>query len=149
MYSSIRRRIGNCAIAALLSLFLLLFSSCGRTPAKIDANAYAKEIAQWQTQRLAELKSEDGWLTLVGLFWLKEGNNRMGSDKSNDIVLSPEQIGTQSAVFVLKDGVVQFEALPKSGFTVAGKPVTQLELNSDQDGSPTVMLLGSLTFQII
>jgi uncharacterized protein (DUF1684 family) len=130
-----------------------LFTSCARTKPKpqIDANAYAKEIEQWHAERLAGLKSEDGWLTLVGLFWLKEGNNRIGSDKSNDIVLTKEQIGSQSGVFVLQNGAVQFEAPPTSGFTVAGKPVTQLELKSDEDGagSPTVLQSGSITFQII
>jgi len=150
MHSVIRPRIRIRTAGALLSLSLLLFNSCVRPSSKIDANAYAKEIAQWQTQRLTELKSEDGWLTLLGLFWLKEGNNKIGSDKSNDIVLSNEQMGPQSGVFVLKNGVVQFAAQPKSGFTVAGKPVTQLvELKSDADGSPTVLQLGSLTFQII
>jgi uncharacterized protein len=49
----------------------------------------------------------------------------------------------------LKNGLVQFEAPPKSGFTVEGKPVTHLELKSDADSSPTVLHLGSLTFQII
>jgi uncharacterized protein (DUF1684 family) len=148
MYS-FRRTTGNFAIAALLSVLVLLLSTCARTSPKIDANAYAKEIEQWQAERLAGLKSEDGWLTLVGLFWLKEGNNKIGSDKSNAIVLTTEQIGTQSGVFVLKNGAVQFKAPPTSGFTVAGKPVTQLELKSDDDRSPTVLQLGSLTFQII
>src|SRR5258706_15388064 len=83
-----------------------------------DAGAYAKEIAQWQAQRLADLKSEDGWLTLGGLFWLKEGDNKIGSDKSNDIVLSPGKIGAQTGAFVLKNGIVQFETPPKSRFTV-------------------------------
>jgi uncharacterized protein (DUF1684 family) len=148
MYS-IRRTTGNFTIAALLSVLVLLLSSCARTSPKIDANAYAKEIEQWHAERVAGLKSEDGWLTLVGLFWLKEGENRIGSDKSNDIILTKEQIGTQSGVFILKNGAVQFEARPRSGFTVAGQPVTQLELKSDEDGSPTVLQSGSLTFQII
>jgi uncharacterized protein (DUF1684 family) len=150
MHSFIRRRVRIRTTVALLSLSLLPLSSCARPSSKIDTNAYAKEIAQWQTQRLAELKSEDGWLTLVGLFWLKEGDNKIGSDKSNDIVLSNEQIGPHGGVFVLKNGVVQFGAPPQSGFIVAGKPVTQpVELKSDEDGSPTVLQLGSLTFQII
>jgi uncharacterized protein (DUF1684 family) len=135
--------------SALLAASLLLFSSCARISPKIDASAYAKEIEQWQTKRLAELKSDDGWLTLVGLFWLKEGDNKFGGDNSNDIVLANEKIGAQSADFLLKNGVVKFTAQPSSGFTVAGKPVTQLELKSDEDGSPTVLQLGSLTFQII
>ncbi|HXI62459.1 MAG TPA: DUF1684 domain-containing protein, partial [Pyrinomonadaceae bacterium] len=118
---------------------------------KIDANTYANEIEQWQKQRLADLKSEDGWLTLAGLFWLKEGHNKLGSDKSDDIVLAKEKIGAESADFLLTKGGVQFATRPNSGFTVAGKPVTQLELKSDEDGagSPTVLQLGSLTFQII
>ena len=135
--------------SALFAVSLLLLNSCARTSPKIDASAYAKEIAQWQAQRLADLNSEDGWLTLVGLFWLKEGDNKIGSDKSNDIVLSPEKIGTQTGAFVLKNGIVQFETPPKSGFTVEGKPLTHLVLKSDEEGSPTVLHLGSLTFQII
>jgi uncharacterized protein (DUF1684 family) len=129
---------------------LLLLCSCARlSPKRIDPNLYAKEIAQWQTERLTELKSESGWLTLIGLFWLKEGDNKLGSDPTNEIVLPASKISAQSAVFVMKNGVVQFEAPPKSDFTVDGKPVTHLELKSDVDGSPTVLHLGSLTIQLI
>ncbi len=133
-----------------LSVCVLLLCSCTRTsPKKIDPNIYAKEIAQWQTERLAELKSENGWLTLIGLFWLKEGDNRLGNDPGNDIVLPQSKINAHDVLFVMKNGVVQFDAPPKSGFTVEGKPVTHLELKSDVDGSPTVLHLGSLTIQLI
>src|SRR6266550_295510 len=115
-----------------LSVGVLLLGSCARTSPKIDVNAYNKEIAQWQTQRLTELKGENGWLTLVGLFWLKEGDNRLVSDPSNDMVLPAAKLGAQSGVFTLKNGLVMFEAPPKSGFTVDGKPVTRLELKSDE-----------------
>src|SRR5881396_2912322 len=78
-------------------LIVTLLGSCSRKQPKpyIDDAAYAKEIAQWQTQRLTELKSEGGWLTLVGLFWLKEGDNKLGSDASNDMVLPPGKLGAQ------------------------------------------------------
>ena len=150
MRSVIKRRVRNSTSLVLLALFFVLVGSCTRTsPKKIDPNVYAREIAQWQTERMAELKSEGGWLTLIGLFWLKEGENKLGSDTTSDILLQPDKIGKQSAVFVLKNGVVQFAAPPKSGFTVEGKPVTHLELKSDVDGSPTVLHLGSLTIQLI
>jgi uncharacterized protein (DUF1684 family) len=150
MRSVMKRRIGTTlGLAVPCFLFFVLGSSCTRTSPKIDANAYAKEIEKWHSERLAELKSEDGWLTLAGLFWLKEGHNKVGSDKSNDIVLTKEMIGARSADFLLKNGIVQFGAQPDSGFTVAGKPVAQLDLKSDEDGSPTVLQLRSLTFQII
>ena len=34
-------------------------------------------------------KADGGWLTLAGLFWLKEGPNRFGTDPSSDFVLPP------------------------------------------------------------
>jgi len=140
------------AIGTLLALSLLvlasLCASCSRQPkSKIDPDSYAKEIDAWHQERWASLKSEDGWLTLVGLFWLKEGENKFGSDKANDIVLSKSD--AHSGVFVLKNGVVRIETSPKTGVTSEGKPVSSLELKSDVDGSPTVLHLGSMSLQII
>jgi len=143
--------------SASLRLALLIFAtaclvySCARTPPKpqIDPAAYAKEIDQWRAERWASLKSEDGWLTLVGLFWLKEGDNKFGSDPGNEIVLPQTKIVPQAGLFILKDGAVRIETPIKTGFTVDGKPVDSLALKSDLDGSPTVLHLGSLSFQII
>jgi hypothetical protein len=132
-------------------VFATIFSSCSRTPPrpKIDANVYAKEIGQWQAERWKSLKSEDGWLTLLGLFWLKEGEQKFGSDAANEIVLPKEKISAYLGTLTVKDGAVRFEAPAKTGFTVDGKPVTNLELRSDADGSPTILRLGSLSFQLI
>jgi uncharacterized protein (DUF1684 family) len=142
---------GTTGVTLALSLFILaaLFGSCSRwqPKSKIDANAYAKEIEAWRAERWATLKSENGWLTLVGLYWLKEGENKFGSDATNDIVLAKS--GAHDGAFVLKDGVVRIETTQKTGFTVDGKPVSGLVLKSDDDGSPTVLHLGSLSFQII
>ena len=151
MRSVIKRNVRNSTSLVLLTLFCLLVGSCARTQPKprIDADTYAKEIDVWHQERWSSLKSEGGWLTLIGLFWLKEGENKLGSESVSDIVLPPGKIGKQSAIFVLKNGVVQLEAPPKSGFTVEGKPITHLELKSDVDGSPTVLHLDSLSFQII
>jgi hypothetical protein len=131
--------------------FATIFSSCSRTQPrpKIDANAYAKELGQWQAERWKSLKSEDGWLTLLGLFWLKEGENKFGSDAANEIVLPKEKVSGYLGTLTVKDGVVRFEAPAKTGFTVDGKPVSTLELRSDADGSPTILRLGSLSFQLI
>jgi uncharacterized protein (DUF1684 family) len=146
-----RIQTGSARITLALSLlmFASLFASCSRNQprAQIDPNTYVKEIEQWHTERWASLKSDDGWLTLIGLFWLKEGENKFGSDTANDIVLVKSD--AHSGVFMLKDGVVRIETTQKTGFTVDGKPVSSLELKSDADGTPTVLHLGSLTFQII
>ena len=147
--AGINRRIGKPASVALLTLSFILLGSCTPPAPKIDPVAYAKEVAQWQTHRLTELTGETGWLTLVGLFWLKEGDNKLGSDPGLDIVLPKDKVPSYAAIFIVKNSRIQFDAPLKSGFTVDGKPATHLELKSDDDGSPTVLHLGTLTLQII
>src|SRR5579875_52537 len=70
--------------------------------------SYTDSIHEWQQQRDKSLRSPDGWLTLVGLFWLKPGNNTIGSAGDNDFVLprgsAPEHVGTLR----LQDGKVTF-----------------------------------------
>jgi uncharacterized protein (DUF1684 family) len=155
VYTPAMNRIhtGSASLVLALSLFTIasLLSSCTRTTPKtqIDLAAYAKEIDQWRDQRWTSLKSEDGWLTIVGLFWLKEGENKFGSDPANEIVLPQTKIAAQAGLFILQNGVVRIETPLKTGFTVDGKPVTSLELKTDMDEKPTILRLGSLSFQII
>ena len=145
----VRTHTGSVSVILALSLFIfvLLLGSCARRVPGIDPNTYAKEIEAWQNERWKSLKSEDGWLTLLGLFWLKEGENKFGSDAANEIVLPKDKVSAYLGTIIVKDGTVRFNAPP--GFTVDGKPVSRLELRSDADGSPTKLSLGSLTFQII
>jgi uncharacterized protein (DUF1684 family) len=139
--------IGLFALSLLIAA--LLATSCARPSPKIDAVAYAKEIEQYRIARLAELKSDSGYLSLIGLFWLKEGENKFGSDPANEIILPKEKVSPIAGVFVLKNGAVRLEAPANSNITAADKPVTSLELKSDADDKPTVLHLGSLSLQII
>jgi uncharacterized protein len=138
-------------VIALVCGASILLSSCKRwrsAKSPVDSKAYAQELSQWQQQRWADLKSETGWLTLVGLFWLKEGENRFGSDTANDIALPNKQLSAHAGSFNLQNGVVKLDA-NQSGFTVDGKSVQSLDLKTDDDAKPTIVQLGSLSFQII
>src|SRR5258708_22265731 len=135
--------------ALCLLVTALLATACGRPSAKIAQTAYAEEIAQYRMARLAELKSDSGYLSLIGLFWLKEGENKFGSDPANEIILPKEKVSRVAGVFILKNGIVRLEATANSNITTAGKPVTTLELKSDAGDQPTVLHLGSLSLQII
>ena len=64
------QRVGLVALAAAV---LAAASSKGA-----DAN-YTAEVQAWRQKREAGLKADGGWLTVAGLFWLKEGPNRFGS----------------------------------------------------------------------
>jgi uncharacterized protein len=132
----------------LLAIFVVVLGSCVHPARSIDANAYAAEIDQWRQERWKELNGESGWLTLVGLFWLKDGENKFGTDPKNDIVLSNAKLKPNGGSFWLKDGVVRIET-KQPGITLDGKPVSLLELNTDADDHPIVLRLDSLSFQII
>src|SRR5229473_4875206 len=135
-------------VLSIISIALLA-TSCARPSAKIDQTAYAEEIAQYRIARLAELKSDSGYLSLIGLFWLKEGENKFGSDPANEIVLPKEKVTRVAGIFVLRNGVVKLEAPANSNITTSDKPVTSFELKSDADDKPTVLRLGSVSLQII
>ncbi|HYO62309.1 MAG TPA: DUF1684 domain-containing protein [Pyrinomonadaceae bacterium] len=138
------RRVG------LFALCLAFVVGCGTPHVALDEGAYLRELEDWKAKRFADLKSENGWLTLVGLFWLKEGENKLGSDPANDIVLPEGKAPRFAGSVHLEGGLTRLEGPPDSGVTTEDdKPVTSLALQSDADGSPTVLRLGSLSFHVI
>src|SRR5713226_3697405 len=120
--------------------------STGSSP---ENASYAKEIEKWRAERLEEINGEVGWTTLVGLFWLNEGQNRFGSDPSNEIVLPPDRAPRFAGSLWLYKGTVRLDANPEAGLTSNNSPVSKLVLRSDAAGEPTVLKLGSLTFLVI
>ncbi|HEV2539313.1 MAG TPA: DUF1684 domain-containing protein [Frateuria sp.] len=121
--------------------------SVARTPA-----SYTHEIEQWRADRVARLTAPDGWLSLIGLEWLKEGANRVGSASDNDIVLKagPAHLGT---VTLAADGGTQIALASGSGATVDGKPVERAALIDDMHtaagAAPTTVRFGQASFYVI
>src|SRR3954470_10055978 len=97
------------------------------------ADAETKDVEAWRKGRLERLQKEGGWLSLVGLAWLKEGPNRVGSDPSSEVRLpdsTPKTVGT----ITLAGGKVTFAPAPGVTPALAGKPVTgPVTLKTDQD----------------
>jgi len=105
---------------------------------------YARQIAQFQAAREAELKADDGWLTVVGLHWLKEGLNRVGSEKGIEVQLpssAPKRVGT----ITLKSGAATFVPDAQAGVTMNGQPATTGPLRTDRD----VLVVGRVKFFLI
>jgi uncharacterized protein (DUF1684 family) len=62
-------------------------------------------VADFRARREAAIRSEYGWLSLAGLYWLSEGENAVGSGASNPIRL-PDRAPAHTGVFKLsKEGV--------------------------------------------
>ena len=59
-----------------LAAALLLSMAAGAAP----QGSYEQTIERWRRSVDVQLRADDGWLTVSGLFWLKDGPNRVGSD---------------------------------------------------------------------
>jgi len=112
---------------------------------------YTHEIEQWRAKRTANLTSPTGWLSLIGLEWLQEGANRVGSASDNDIVLKagPAHLGV---VTLGKDGALHIALDDKAGATIDGKSVREATLIDDMhagEATPTTVAFGSANFYVI
>jgi uncharacterized protein (DUF1684 family) len=95
-------------------------------------DSYRDEILKYRAQREAELKADDGWLTVTGLFWLKPGANVAGSAAGSDVRL-PAKAPARLGVFELKDGAVTFAADAAAHVTSAGQHLGTQRTNAPRD----------------
>jgi uncharacterized protein len=101
------------------------------------AATYTDSIRAWQKHRDVGLRSENGWLTLVGLFWLKPGDNTIGAAPDSDFVL-PKTAPAQVGRLHWADGRVTL-------FEPSG---AHKDLSFD-DNNPDVVKAGSVSFFVI
>jgi uncharacterized protein (DUF1684 family) len=100
---------------------------------------HAAEVAAWDAERDARLRSPNGWLALVGLHWLTDGSHAIGSDPSSAIQLVGRDVPAHAGALDVLDGAVTWR--PAGG--------EALELTDDRAGAPTVVDLGAVRFHLI
>jgi len=129
------------------ALGLLIASTAFAAPP--DPAAYKAEIGTLQKQRDASLRKGDGWLSLVGLSWLQEGDNAVGSAPKSHVLLPKGKAPAKLGTIRLENGVASFTAAPDTAVTEGGKPVTTLVLKPDSSGQAPVLSHGSLSFFVV
>jgi uncharacterized protein (DUF1684 family) len=111
--------------------------------------AYIAEIEAWHAKRIQALTSKTGWLSLSGLYWLKEGENTYGSNPANDIKFpagrSPEYIGS----IYLQKGKIWTEIDNDVNVLVEDQKIATMEMDPDISGKPTILTLDSLSWFVI
>lgn len=121
-----------------------LFASTG---SEVRSPAYQQDYAKWRKE--LDDSRRKNWLTLVGLFWLHEGENRVGGDAKDDVPLPASKAPAQLGTIEFRNGKAVFKALSSSHVTTNGKPVQSIELQPDNPGKPTVLELGDLRMHLI
>ena len=119
-------------------------------------DSYRREVEQWRAEHQSEIAKEFGWLTVVGLDWLKEGDNRVGADPStanpqasanpqNEVPLPPGSAPQRVAVISWHSGKAVLHPAPGVSLTLNGKPALQTTLREDDD----VLAINHLRFYLI
>ena len=78
-----------------------------------NASAQQPSLTEFRASYEAKLKAPNGYLSVAGLWWLKEGVQRAGSDSLAEIVL-PTRAPAIYGAFQLKEGKVTFTGDRKS-----------------------------------
>jgi uncharacterized protein (DUF1684 family) len=135
----VRTKLSGARAAAAALVVSLLAPAIGS-----ERQQYEKEIEAWRAERVAKLTAPDGWMTLVGLHFLRDGANTVGSAKDNTVVLTkgPAHLGT---VTVERDGKINLEVAPHADVLVDGQMVRHAELRWSEPKNPTLVTFGTAT----
>ena len=132
---------------------VLLLAAChhGAPPAAgppLDDGAWRQALETWKRERAQSIAGPDGWLTLVSLGWIDEGDNIVGAAASAKVRLPADRAPAQLGTLTLAADRVHARLGP--GVTREGTAFTEGDLLDDRDGrDPTVLEHGSLTMRVI
>ncbi|MBB3227406.1 hypothetical protein FHW69_002029 [Luteibacter sp. Sphag1AF] len=134
--------IRNIAIASVLAM--------AATSVVGGDAGYVQSIEKYRAQRLETLTGPSGWLTLIGLEWLKPGANSIGTAADNDIVLKagPAHLGV---ITLHADGSSEIVFADHAEAAVDGKIVPRATLVDDAaaNASPSQVTFGTASFYVI
>ena len=134
-------------------LTLLFLALCALNATDTESAATWKAgLLTWRADLAKELQQPNGWLTLIGLEWLKPGDNTFGSAPGNNLVVKAPT-AAYLGVVQLNDKSLQLlpphGGYPK-GLLVDGKvPTNEQSLGSDDSGHPSKITTGTVTITII
>jgi uncharacterized protein (DUF1684 family) len=141
------------ALVLRLAAILTAIASSGLTiyaAAPLASPTDAHDLLQWRTERARTLSAPDGWLTLVGLEWLKPGKNSIGLAPDSQVRLkghAPQHLG----VIDVEGSQLRLLA-PEGGFPphlmVDGQPAHEAPLHSDDD-KPSLLTDENLSLVVL
>ena len=116
------------AVGAASMLLSLLFLGA----AVAEDPSYVETIESWQAEREASLKKDSSWLTVAGLYWLREGENWVGAGGTNDFVLPEGSAPDVVGVFEFEDRTATFKVADGVSVAQHDKPVQTVVLEMGQ-----------------
>jgi uncharacterized protein (DUF1684 family) len=137
------------ALAAGIALSGSLPAFAQAPPPAAKTDTFEATVEAARKARNAELKEEDSWLTLVGLYWLEPGENRFGSGPENRVIFPAGKLPALAGTLIREGENVRIKVEPGVTITSEGKAVTEMALKSDNDEGTTHLEAGSVNFFVI
>jgi len=116
-----------------------------------DQNSWQRDLLAWRAKRAANLQAPEGWLSLIALGWLKEGDNTFGAAEDSRVQITgraPAHIG----IVRLEKGMLRLlpppEGFPKD-LLVDGQPAKEQPLLADDADNPSKLAIGTVTIIVI
>jgi uncharacterized protein (DUF1684 family) len=109
---------------------------------------YESNILKWRQEVDNNLRRENGWLALAGLFWLRKGGNLIGSDPESDILLprhAPSRLGT----FEFDGNNVTLNVESDLSVEVNGASAKSALLDADQEDVPSFITFSDMRMVVV
>jgi uncharacterized protein (DUF1684 family) len=141
------------ALAAVLSqsLFAGEDSKNSGDQASGKQASWQRDLLAWRAERATNLQAPEGWLSLIALGWLKEGDNSFGSAADSRVQITGKA-PAHIAVVRLEKGALRLlppaEGFPKD-LLVDGQPAKEQALLADDADKPSKLAIGTLTIIVI
>ena len=132
-----------------IAIALLLFSCEANEYKRTDNIDYLNEVNDWHKKRIENLKKENGWLNLAGLFWLKEGVNTFGTDESNDLVFPANKSAKYFGKIVKQDSSIITYINDDVNVLHNDSLIKKIEMFSDLTNNPTILSYQTLRWFVI
>ncbi len=110
---------------------------------------YIDEINSFRQERLKQLKAPDGWTTLVGLYWLKEGANFAGSASENDLKFPNKMPKVLGQFDLINDEVFFTSNIKVSIDSTEPAYIDNFQLKADITGDPTYLTWNNYQWYLI
>jgi uncharacterized protein (DUF1684 family) len=109
---------------------------------------YEQSINKWRQEMETNLRRENGWLALAGLFWLRKGTNVIGSGPGSDIIL-PQRAPARLGTFQFDGNNVTLTVEDETVVEVNGVPTTMIVLDADQEDVPSFITFNDMRMVVV
>jgi uncharacterized protein (DUF1684 family) len=115
----------------------------------MTTDSYGAMIEAWRTDYERGLTTPTGWLAIIGLVWLQEGENTFGTDPTHPIVFPKGTTSAHAGSFVLREGAITLQVNPGDRILFEQQPVMSRPIPVSGGSSSKPITVNRLTVFVI